>query len=314
MGRGCAAERFQVFGAQRAVDGVSFSLNKGQTLGLVGESGCGKSTTARAIMQLLPPTSGEILFQGATMHDLKGERLRMMRQKFQIIFQDPYASLNPRMTVEQIIGEPLRNFGMDQREERQQRVKTLLDEVGLPAGAASRYPHEFSGGQRQRISIARALAPRPQLVICDEPVSALDVSVQAQILNLLQALQRSHNLTYLFISHDLAVVRYICDQVAVMYKGRIVEQAPADVLFSAPQHPYTQCLLDAIPRPDPTRKRQRHTDTTQPPSEQTAPPQGCAFAPRCPLRHDKCDAQSPTLETIGPQHQVACFKALGIGH
>lgn len=239
----------------KAVDGVSFSLEEGETLGLVGESGCGKSTTARAVMQLIPPTSGVIRMEGNDLMKLEGEALRQARRNFQIVFQDPYASLNPRMTVGQIIAEPLVNFEMGDASERRQKVLQLLDEVGLPGQAIDRYPHEFSGGQRQRISIARALAPQPKLVICDEPVSALDVSVQAQILTLLQELQERHKLTYLFISHDLAVVRYISDRVAVMRRGKIVERANATTLFESAEHEYTKLLLGAVPHPDPTKRR-----------------------------------------------------------
>jgi ABC-type oligopeptide transport system ATPase subunit len=241
----------------KAVDDVSFSVQAGTTLGLVGESGCGKSTTARAIMRLQAPTAGTIQFAGQDILSLAAEPLRKLRKDLQIVFQDPYASLNPRMTIEQIIREPLRNFGMGTPAAQRTRVRELLEEVGLPASAASRYPHEFSGGQRQRISIARALAPQPKLIVCDEPVSALDVSVQAQILELLQELQQKHGLTYLFISHDLAVVRYICDQVAVMYQGKLVEQAPAATLFASPQKEYTKRLLSAIPIPDPQRSKRR---------------------------------------------------------
>lgn len=238
-----------------AVNGVSFTIGKGKTLGLVGESGCGKSTTARAIMRLVRPTEGKVLFEGTDLLKLDREAMRQKRRDIQIIFQDPYASLNPRMTVEQIIAEPLRNFGIGKSNQHRQRVVELLHEVGLRSDAADRYPHEFSGGQRQRISIARALAPRPRLVICDEPVSALDVSVQAQILNLLRQLQLTYDLTYLFISHDLAVVRYISDRVAVMYAGQIVEQASVKRLFQEPQHVYTRNLLSAVPVPDPSQKR-----------------------------------------------------------
>ncbi len=239
----------------KAVDGVSFTLEEGETLGLVGESGCGKSTTARAVMRLIPPTQGEILMDGNDLMALDAETLRRARRDFQIIFQDPYASLNPRMTVGQIIAEPLVNFEIGTSKEQREKVLTLLDEVGLPGSAINRYPHEFSGGQRQRISIARALAPQPRLVICDEPVSALDVSVQAQILTLLQELQSRYKLTYLFISHDLAVVRYISDRVAVMHRGKIVEMADSLSIFKEAKHEYTQLLLDAVPHPDPTRRR-----------------------------------------------------------
>lgn len=238
-----------------AVDGVSFAVEQGQTLGLVGESGCGKSTTARAVMRLVPPTSGQILMDGVDVISLQGEELRRSRRDFQIVFQDPYASLNPRMTVGQIIAEPLRNFGLGTAEEQRQRVLVLLDEVGLPAKASERYPHEFSGGQRQRICIARALATHPRLVVCDEPVSALDVSIQAQILTLLQELQRRHRLTYLFISHDLAVVRYMSNHVAVMQQGKIVETSDSSAIFTQPQHIYTQTLLRAVPLPNPKQRR-----------------------------------------------------------
>lgn len=243
----------------RAVDGVSFSIQQGTTLGLVGESGCGKSTTARAILRLIPITEGYIELDGCDLRTLPPSALRSKRRDFQIIFQDPYASLHPRMTVEQIICEPLRNFGIGTPSSRRQRMYQLLDEVGLPRYAAARYPHEFSGGQRQRISIARTLAPQPKLVVCDEPVSALDVSVQAQILTLLQRLQKEHQLTYLFISHDLAVVRYICDQIAVMQKGKIVEHKKAELIFKNPENTYTKTLLQAIPSPRPTQRKQHKT-------------------------------------------------------
>ena len=300
----------------KAVDGVSFELQKGETLGLVGESGCGKSTTGRAILQLLRPTAGSVEFNGQELTKmwqrsfgrwLWSPALRQLRKEMQIIFQDPYASLNPRMTVENIVAEPLRTFGIGQGSERRERVQDLLRRVGMDPRYIRRYPHEFSGGQRQRIGIARALALNPQLIVADEPISALDVSIQAQILNLMQAIQDEFKLTYLFIAHDLSAVRHISDRIAVMYLGHLVEVASRDALYAAPQHPYTQALISAIPIPDPVieRKRKRIVITGDVPSP-LSPPKGCYFHTRCPLKESRCETEEPALREIAPGHQVAC--------
>jgi len=297
-------------GAVRAVDGVSFEVRRGETLGLVGESGCGKSTTGRTILQLYKPTAGRVNFDGVDLVGLKGESLRKMRRKIQMIFQDPYASLNPRMTVEQLVGEPLMVHNVATGEEIKQRVAHLLDLVKLNPAFAGRYPHEFSGGQRQRIGVARALALQPSFVICDEPISALDVSIQAQVVNLLEELQEQFNLTYLFIAHDLSMVKHISDRVAVMYLGVIVELASRDELYAKPLHPYTQALLSAVPIPDPVAdaKRQRTILKGDVPSP-VNPPSGCRFRTRCPIAQDVCSQSRPEFREIRPGHFVACFFA-----
>jgi oligopeptide transport system ATP-binding protein len=297
-------------GAVRAVDGLSFSIRRGETLGLVGESGCGKSTTGRAILQLYRPTAGEVSFDGVELTRLKGEALRKMRRKMQMIFQDPYASLNPRMTVGSIIGEPLDIHGLAKGKEKQQRVEELLRVVGLNPYFANRYPHEFSGGQRQRIGIARALAVNPSFIVCDEPISALDVSIQAQIINLLEELQDEFGLTYLFIAHDLSVVRHISDRIAVMYLGKIVEVADRLALYEQPLHPYTKALLSAVPIPDPLieRKRERIILTGDVPSP-VNPPSGCHFHTRCPLADTICREQEPEFREVTPGHWAACHFA-----
>ena len=299
-----------LFGQPRAfvhaVTDVDVSLAPGETLGLVGESGCGKSTLGRLLLRLIEPTSGEVAFEGRSLGALKGRELRALRRSMQIIFQDPYGSLNPRMRVEAIVGEGLLIHKIGNRAERRAKVRELLELVGLPPEAASRYPHEFSGGQRQRIGIARALALGPKFVVADEAVSALDVSIQAQILNLLQDLQARFALTLLFISHDLRVVEHLADRVAIMYLGRIVEQGPRDVVYGAARHPYTRALLSAVPVPDPTRKTQRQELAGEPPSPVTPPP-GCAFHPRCPFAKEQCRREVPPLETGRDGHAVACW-------
>jgi oligopeptide transport system ATP-binding protein len=279
-------------GHVKAVDDVSFFVKPGETLGLVGESGCGKSTLGRSVIRLYEPTSGEIKFKGKDFRALKGNDLRKLRKDIQMIFQDPYASLDPRMTVGQILKQPFEIHGLLSADEREKRVQALLEEVGLKSAHVNRYPHEFSGGQRQRISIARAIALEPELIICDEPVSALDVSIQAQILNLLKDLQKRMNLTLIFISHDLSVIEHVCDRIAVMYLGRIVEEATRDELFQNPQHPYTQALIDAIPRVGEGKKKIKKSLSGEVPSP-INPPSGCTFHPRCPKVMDICKTKVP---------------------
>jgi oligopeptide transport system ATP-binding protein len=297
-------------GAVRAVDGVSFDIKRGETLGLVGESGCGKSTTGRTILQLYRPTSGSVRFDDVDLVHLKGEELRKTRRRMQMIFQDPYASLNPRMTVADIVGEPLVVHDVAKGKEIQDRVQHLLEIVNLNPSFASRYPHEFSGGQRQRIGIARALALQPSFIICDEPISALDVSIQAQVVNLLEELQEQFNLTYLFIAHDLSMVKHISDRVAVMYLGVIVELTSRDELYAKPLHPYTQALLSAVPIPDPIADAKRKRTILQGDVPSPAnPPSGCRFRTRCPIAEAVCAESRPEFREIKPGHFVACFFA-----
>jgi oligopeptide transport system ATP-binding protein len=300
----------------RAVDGVSFEVRRGECLGLVGESGCGKSTLGRLVSQLLPPTSGRIQFKDVELTRLRGEKLRKQRREFQMIFQDPYASLDPRMTVGDIIAEPLDNFRVARGRVRNERVQELLRTVGLNPNFNNRYPHEFSGGQRQRIGIARALAVQPSLIVCDEPISALDVSIQGQIINLLQDLQRQFDLTYLFIAHDLAVVRYVSHRVMVMYLGKLVEVADSVQIYADPRHPYTAALLSAIPVPDPKVERKRRLVQLEGeiPSP-ISPPTGCRFHTRCPIARNPgvCSEVEPPLEEKAPGHWSACHFADEVG-
>lgn len=292
----------------KAVDDINLTIRKGETLGLVGESGCGKSTLGRTILKLIPMTSGQVLYEGQDIAAYDKKQMWEMRKKMQIIFQDPYSSLNPRMTVFDLVSAPLQVYGIGSREEQKEMVVSMLSDVGLDKQYLNRFPHEFSGGQRQRIGIARALILNPEFVVCDEAVSALDVSVRAQVLNLMKKMQKKRNLTYLFISHDLSVVRHVSDRVAVMYLGSVVEVAPKQELYSAPHHPYTQALLSAIPIPDANRKRNRIILEGDVPSAYN-PPSGCKFHTRCPYAQEKCRTEVPVLRPVGEEgHLAACHR------
>ena len=295
----------RVSGHVHAADDVSFRIAEGETLGLVGESGCGKSSTAKAILKLVEPTSGEISWRGHSIESLSPRAMRPIRRELQAVFQDPYSSLNPRMRAADIVSEPIRNFEAASEAEIGERVAALFDRVGLRADQMVKYPYEFSGGQRQRLGIARALAPRPRLIVCDEPVSALDVSVQAQVINLLMKLQEEFGLSYLFVAHDLAVVEHISHRVAVMYLGRIVELADTQSIFARPQHPYTVALLSAVPVPDPRAARKRIILSGDVPSP-VSPPPGCRFHTRCPLAFERCRVDVPAMKEVAPGHFAAC--------
>lgn len=296
----------------KAVDGISFEVKRGETFGIVGESGCGKSTAGRAIMRMLEPTSGDIYFEGQNITNLDKKSMRKMRRDIQIVFQDPFASLNPRMRVFDIIEEPLINFGVNDRQERQNRVREVADQVGLSLEQLKRLPHEFSGGQRQRIGIARALISKPKLIIADEPVSALDVSIQSQVLNLMKDLQKEFGLTYIFISHDLSVVKHFCDRIGVMYLGKMVEITGKHELYDNPMHPYSEALLSALPSSHPLQKKERIILTGDVPSPAN-PPSGCTFHPRCFSCMEICKTDKPTLLEVESSHQVSCHLYNGVG-
>ena len=299
-------------GHVHAVDGVSFAVKRGEAFGLVGESGCGKTTLAQTVVRLYKPTAGRILFDGTDIGPLADAQVQKYRRRIQMIFQDPYASLDPRMTVGAIVGEPLEIFGIGTRAQRTQHVRELLRTVGLNAYMVNRYPHEFSGGQRQRVGIARALALQPELVVCDEPVSALDVSIQAQVLNLLRDLQTEFGLTYLFIAHNLAVVAYVCDRIGVMYLGKLVEVGTAEQIMSRPLHPYTRALLSAVPSPAPDTRQRRLNGRTVLKGDVPSPvnpPSGCRFRTRCPIAREACAVEIPPMRELEPGHEVACFYA-----